>query len=78
MFIAQYVVFAAGQEAQTVGNSGAGFVLMFPSPSFSSHLLLFLNVAPATKHLTQFSKALVCLKSIFNQSATLPRLPIQY
>ena len=50
MFMTQHVVFAVGQETQVVGNSSAGFVSMFPSPSFWSHLLLFLNVAPATKH----------------------------
>ena len=78
MFLTQHVVFAVGQETQAVGNSSAGFVSMFPSPSFWSHLLLFLNVAPATKHLPQFllqNPPHLSQKKI-GQSETLSRLPV--
>ena len=66
--IVEHVFFyKVGQETQVVGNCGAGFVLMFPSPSFWSHLLLFLNVAPATKHLPQFPLQNPLISSIWTK-----------
>ena len=72
-----YVVFSVAQKAQAAGNSSTGFVLMFPSPSFSSHLLLFLNVAPATKQPPQFpqKKPSHLPPKKFSQSNTFLRLP---
>ena len=40
---------------------------MFLSPSFWSHLLLFLNVAPATKHLPQFPLQNPLISSIWTK-----------